>query len=88
MLEHSRAPTLHHPHPSEQVEFPELCVLKVDRRTEHSQLFVQVLLTRLAGFGLTLSRQHLTLSSRPQTEARRGLMEHLGHILLQGLHVL
>lgn len=52
-----------------------------------SQLFLQVLLPGLAGFGLTLSSQHLTLSSSPQTGAGLGLVGGLGQVLLQDLDV-
>lgn len=52
-----------------------------------SQLFLQELLAGLAGSGLTLSCQHLTLSRRLQAEAGLGLVESLGQVLLQDLYL-
>lgn len=50
-----------------------------------SQLFVQVLLSGLAGFGLTLSSQHLALCSVLEAEAGCLLVDRLSHVLLQRL---
>lgn len=50
-----------------------------------SQLFLQELLTGLAGFALTLSCHHLTLCRHLQAEAGGRLVEQLGHVLLQNL---
>lgn len=49
---------------------------------------MQVLLSWLAGTGFTLSCHHLTLCCRLQVYAGQRLKECLGHVMLQGLHIL
>lgn len=58
-----------------------------DRQTD-SQLFLQEVLARLAGLGLALSCQLLALCRHLQAEAGGGLVQQLGHVLLQKLHLI
>lgn len=52
------------------------------------QLLLQELFLRVTGLGESLSRHGLAVSRLPQAVAGLGLMEGLGHVLLQDLHAL